>query len=237
MSSLHTGVPSVDNGAQSKTEFGATDCLVKLYDFRNEASCGDGEDASSPVVRLNDMIEIIGVLSTYQEPHSSTDEAQDQTAMSIAMISGDPFCGFENSDNVLPKLVNTPTVHGIIFRKLCSAYPVFRSIKSSSGAGGYNICLLGNVFSDSDSRALPFSYAECYESLVGRLSRALGGDIVSASYLALSVISGVTGTGPGDVALGSLTLNIHGMQPDDKRIAKVVSVLREFLPRVVQVIL
>ena len=220
---------------QPKREVGSTDCLVKLYDFRNDSGSGEGEDASSPVVRLNDMIEIIGILTTYQAPQCVSDETQNQTAMSMAMISGDPFFGFENSDSILPKLVNTPTVHGVIFRKLCSAYPLLRSPKPISDSGGYGVCLRGNVFGDSENLSMSFSHAQCYESLVGQLCCALGGDVVSASYLALSVISGVTGSAPGDVALGTLTLNIHGMQADDKRIGDLVAVLQDFVPRVVQV--
>ena len=212
-------------------------CLVKLYDFRQGGSAGGDCDDSSPTVRLNDMIEVVGVLTTYAAPLPDADQASfDPNAMAMSMITGDPFFGFESATSTPTKLVNVHTVHCLVYKKLCSAYPLYIAPSSRSSDGGYARSIHGNVFSDTNRPgALSLSHTDCYESLVRRLGSALGGDTLSAAYVALSVISSVTGRAPGDVALGSMTVNLNGVLPEDHRMEKVVEVLKDVIPRVMQV--
>lgn len=212
------------------------DCLVKLYDFRQTGCQGD-EDDHSPTVRLNDMIEVIGVFSAYADVSVDAERNfSDPNAMTMALLSGDPFFGFESSANIPRKLVNVPTVHCIIYRKLCSAYPLYYSPVDGSANAKKYLSGHGNVFArleDSDEYSL--AHGECFNSLVSRLSSALGGDDLSAAYVALSVISSVSGRAPGDLVLGALSVNLHGFLPADNRIGMLINVLTEIAPRVVSV--
>jgi hypothetical protein len=229
------GVEAAQDSAVDAPGGGGSNCLVKMYDFRSSVGSGDDEDGSSSVVKLNDMVEIIGIYNAYIGPASA---AQDDM---MAMISGDPFFGFDGSESTPGKLANVPTVHCIVFRKLCSAYPLYRTVHQTSGSSGYELLPYGNAFSDikSGNNALPSSALPlnmCYDSVVRLFSEALGGDTVSASYLALAIVSGVSSRphSPDEAVLGSLTLNIYGVQPGDPRVASLAAALRKVLPRVMQ---
>lgn len=209
------------------------ECLIKLYDFRQAGTIGE-EDEDSPSLKLNDMIEVIGVFTAYEEPvDEATENRGGCNVMTMGMICGDPFSGFENCNNVRAKLINVHTIHCLVYKKLCSAYPLYFSL--GVGKDALALCSRGNIFAKTSTVNPSIVHSTCYDALVQRISTALGGDDVSATYLALSIISGVTGRAPGDVALGSLTVNIYGVEPTDPRIQLIFNALKEILPRVVKV--
>ena len=210
-----------------------------MYDFRNPARSSATDDDTSLTIKLNDMIEVIGVLNSYQDLNSKSQISGDHSAAEIPTISGDPFFGFEQADATPQKLKNVPTVHCIIFRKLCSAYPLLRSVGRSPDGGSmvHEIMPHGNSFigADSDNTLPPLTHVDCHNAVVKLFSDALDGDETSAAYLSLALVSSVTNRERGEVALGSMPLNIHGIHPDDRRINKLVSAIQRVVPRVVQV--
>ena len=202
-------------GAEIDTEA----VLIKIYDHKDIHRYMDDEDSVTLSLKLNDMIEVVGI---YTAP------VVHLAPVGTEFPGYDVFSGFEGLDGaeLTSKL---PTLHCILLRRLGSTFPICATLRS----GEVHNPFLHNAMSS------PGSTNACAEELqrVGKaVADALGGDVLSANYVALSIISRVLSRDRG-VVVGPLHLNICAVSPMDPRVEALSAVLRNIVPRLVEVVL
>lgn len=197
--------------------------IVKLYDI-------DPSEGTSPI-RLNDMIEVVGV---YSRENMGSFLAPLAAKPDNELIGGDPFGALEDFEGGMNRLKDVPVIHCVVFKKLCSAYPLFVPINDHNGrmAVEYNInvpLLQGRGTSDSS-----FDFASARSFVLERLTGALGGDALAAEYVMLSLISHVISRNA-DAAVGNLHLNLTDVSPNDPRIDALRREISNIVPRLISV--
>jgi hypothetical protein len=200
--------------------------VVKLYDIDIDASEG-----KSPI-RLNDMIEVVGIYSrenmaSFAQPFSSESNSE--------MFNADPFGALEDFEG-MNRLRNIPVIHCVVFKKLCSAYPLLVPVHENNVLAKqrveYNASLpLWQGRSVADS-TLDFPTARSF--VLERLVGALGGDALAAEFVALSITSHIVSRNA-EAAVGSLHLNLIDIAPNDPRIEALKQELSNIVPRLVSV--
>ena len=200
-------------------------CVAKIY----------ATDSSS--IRLNDMLEIVGVYSTNDGSVAFADQSQDP---------GSDIFSMEPSD-LMPSLVPpaslAPRVHCLTFRRIGSLFPLLAEISPpaiSGGVAGACVAVIpqrGGLFALNSACSLGSTEIA---SLLGKSTAMRGliidsissilGDTLASEYLFLSLLSKVYAR-PNDLTLGYLPLNILGFGKGDPRIARLHRFLSGLLPR------
>jgi hypothetical protein len=214
----------VTDAASGAVTHGLSGAVVKLYDI-------DLSEGKSPI-RLNDMIEVVGIYSRENMASFAPPLSSETTN---AVFETDPLGALDDFEG-LSRLKNIPVIHCVVFKKLCSAYPLLISVHEKNGlslnAVEHNPCLpslQGRSVSDS---TLDFSTARSF--VLERLVRALGGDVLAAEYIALSLISHAVSRNA-EAAIGSLHLNLIDVAPNDPRVEALQRELSNIVPRLVSV--
>ena len=215
-------------------------CIVKFYEFKQSFSSTEDSDSDVLVstLKLNDMIEIIGIYAA----RGSVDccSLGEQVDLSDSQVF-DVFTGFEDLDPAV-QFVNYPIVHCINYRRLCSAFPllvpVYVAVSDINAPSplGYALNMAGNPFITVSKPItnFEFNFKEALSMIYQRLTHALAGDYLSAEFIAMSIISRVISRHHGSV-VGPLSLNICGVLPDDPRISALIETLENIVPRLTTV--
>lgn len=193
-------------------------CVTKMYNID-----------SSDSIKLNDMIEVVGILSF--EAAMDEDDTTNETGLSTAGCSM-----IEVSSGT-----GGPRIHGITYRKLCSSFPLLKPIVVT---GGLSQNLFANIKRDESiflnnanlehaAITIGSRSREIRRAIINRLTKALHGDKLMAEYVLLVLISKVYSRSDG-VMLGALTLNIYGRQTHDNVIAAVYEAIGLLMARCVR---
>ena len=190
-------------------------CMVKMYNSNSADS-----------IKLNDMIEIVGILS-----------------LDVAIEDGDAANELGQHRVDSPAATVGPRVHCITYRKLCSSFPLLKQISATGGMPlqcQYPVAnlrrdesvFLTNVNSDYTSLMGSARSIEIRQAILNRLTKALDGDKLSAEYVLLVLLSKVYSRSDG-VMLGALTLNLYGDNVNDKITASLYEVTSLLMARCV----
>ncbi len=188
-------------------------CVAKMYN-----------NHSSDSIKLNDMIEIVGILSF--EVAIEEDDHANESGHSMIESSG-------GSGGL--------RIHGITYRKLCSSFPLLKPIAVTGGQSPNLFAhikrdesiFLSNINSEHTALINSSRSMEVRSAIINRLTKALNGDKLMAEYVLLVLISKVYSRSDG-VTLGALTLNMYGQQVNDNVIVAVREVIGSLMARCVQ---
>ncbi len=219
------GVPAGEVAAgpmeSDEQEIDGEAVLVKIYDHKDIHRYMDDAESTTLSLKLNDMIEVVGIYVAPVEhtiPPTSTN------------FSGyDVFSGFEGLDgtDITSKL---PALHCVVLRRLGSTYPMYPTLRP----GELRNPFLQNLASGARGMSAAHAHAEL-QRVGSSVADSLGGDLLTANYVTLSIISRVLSRDRGAV-VGPLHLNICGVSPTDPRLAALGAVLRNIVPRLVEVL-
>jgi Mini-chromosome maintenance replisome factor len=219
-------------------------CLAKIYDY------DDG------FLKLNDMIEIIGVYTV--DPY-----------LSVPSLAVEEYPGFDGFDDAiaasmtLPPSSVAPRVHCILLRRLGSSFPLIidlsyltKSMDSNdmeassfelegAESGQSSTLQLGVLPLNASAFDAPDAIGSA-NSLISQFTPALlsgircrfikliadifGGDELVAEYLLLATLSHVY-IRDEDQSLGHFSINVCGLSPNDDRVGRLNKLLGDLVPR------
>lgn len=186
----------------------AGSCMVYVY----------APDDSGAPIKLNDIIDIVGVFSTIPDlalqplPSSSAGDAATDDHLMTSMLDDEGM-----ATHMPTSLV--PRIHAILIRKESSPYAVYdmtssytnKNLPGDQTTGDHEKTISTDQLRLSRGRALGF------------LSMVLGGDDLTAEYLLLQTISRVHARGKesGTMSLGTIPLNIINCPSPDAPLTTV----------------
>ena len=191
--------------------------LVKVYD-------GDGGGDDEPALRVNEVVEVWGVLELgVAEPMAAADAMDDNVCIGVEGHA-DGLAALVAQERALrPPPSAQPRLHCFVHRKLeRTSHPLL----PPPGAADEALALSG-------ARA---QLAAIRPALIAALGASLGGDVVAGELVLLAVISRVVGR-HGAAPLGKLHLNVSGCPPPaagapwSPAAVSVVKVLSDVLPQ------
>lgn len=225
-------------------------CLAKVYDHQEGESC----------VRLNDMIEVVGVYSLESANEdvtaaSSSSSSSSTDAMDCYGSGGSTQIGVDGETEMLqwPASI-APRVHVLSFRKIEGSFPLVRTHAQSElfaqkgKVGGAmtimpvtkSVPKLGAYCSESSGSGSMLIDSDTIfsarKAIVSALTKALMGDSLAAEYCLLSALCRVIGRHD-DTVVGSLPLMLGvGSSWSSTTVGQLqqslVAVFKTFMPRV-----
>ncbi len=224
--------------------------LVRVYD-----------GASRPSPRLLDMIEFLCIYT-----HDSLSQDIEITGDLVSSffdgcgLDRSSFCetGFADASHPPPSVA--PRLHSVSWRKLGSSFPLLMTVDSVPSKSSLATIALQTVLNKSAPRVDTNSYhilSESYfglldsveadvmlsrdrlievrSSVLALLTDALWGDSLAAEYVLLGVLSQVYSRHE-ESLLGSVTVQLIGIQAGDERVKSLERGLANFVPRIVKVL-
>lgn len=173
-------------------------CIVHVYD-----KCED--------IKLNDMIEFVGVVSI--QPRFATFAEEKPEESSPMVLTPDSFMSEEEHAAHYPPTSLVPRLHCVFYQHLKHSNP---SIP------------LDNDEKTSDS-LLP-QVVKAHDNLLSMLKNLLLGDELAAEYLLLHLVSSVY-TRCGIMAVGKFTLNLCGCPMEPSFTKRLTDTLMKILPK------
>ena len=237
-----TAAPDVPRRAGSLPA--PTPCIVKLYDDfeRRPGTTGEGssgDDSGGDFdVKLNDVLELVGVLAIAPELAGEREEleaaaaeaaalrgAGDANAAAVAALRAGASLGFDFMDE--ERAHNPPT----------SVVPRFHALAARRAQSPHAFALLPDRLGADQPRGLTEPYRgprglEIRDRLLAHLAAPLGGDLVAAEYVLFALVSRVH-TRTEAMALGKFSVALLGA--DDRTATRLASAIATIAPCVAHV--
>jgi Mini-chromosome maintenance replisome factor len=132
-----------------------------------------------------------------------------------------------------------PRIHCISFRRLGSSFPFLYPVHLKNTSGKVACKKYSNTLWESqvaDHTESAFDHIASKQLALDHITKALGGDTLAAEYVLLAVLSRLYNREEESLLLGSLSVNLCGMNRGDDRVAALKRAVADFVPLCVQVL-